>query len=414
LLRMSRLVSAFSREHSSSHSIVVKGGGTRMWRPCLPLGAVRFVFLAVLAALVVPDALADFGAARTEAVLDGHHHHSHHQGHNGQHHHHHHHHGHHHHGHHQQLGHPADAAADHTAVEHSSEPVISAEHDLGAKDVAQVAQAPAAASDQAILQKLQSLEGKLSEKEKQATSATKTVTASQPPAKGKLEVNAPLPMDFGARFSEAVAQATGCDSAEVKLLGAAPVANSDGHLDEVVFEARGDVISAVRAQAADPASKLANGPLHLFLVAHDSTVSGGAAADANREGEEAAAAAIEGEPEGDAPPDVDATMPYGGLEPFGREDTAKELTESSIHESDVMVDQLERAEVAEEKRAVFRALTRLRGAAITSFDGVARAQTGNLDEYSRKNKWRTSHPVHHLAEDESDVSRWAFPENSDF
>merc|ERR1712110_1359147 len=66
--------------------------------------------------------------------------------------------------------------------------------------------------------------------------------------------------------------------------------------------------------------------------------------------------------------DIDTEMPYGELEPFGREDTAQELTEASIHESDEMVDQLERAEVAEEKRAVFRALTRLRGAAITSFD----------------------------------------------
>merc|ERR1719482_1516752 len=71
--------------------------------------------------------------------------------------------------------------------------------------------------------------------------------------------------------------------------------------------------------------------------------------------------------------DIDTAMPYGDLEPFGREDTAQELTESSIKESDSMVDQLERAE---EKRAVFRALTRLRGAAITSFDGVARSQTG--------------------------------------
>ena len=62
---------------------------------------------------------------------------------------------------------------------------------------------------------------------------------------------------------------------------------------------------------------------------------------------------------------------------------AQELTEASIHESDAMVDQLERAEVAEEKRAVFRALTRLRGAAITSFDGVARSQTGNIDEYNK-------------------------------
>lgn len=112
--------------------------------------------------------------------------------------------------------------------------------------------------------------------------------------------------------------------------------------------------------------------------------------------------------------DVDTEMPYGELEPFGREDTAQELTEGSIRESDEMVDQLERAEVAEEKRAVFRALTRLRGAAITSFDGVARAQTGNIDEYNKIHKWRRTHPLHHLADEESDISKWAFPDNADF
>jgi len=111
--------------------------------------------------------------------------------------------------------------------------------------------------------------------------------------------------------------------------------------------------------------------------------------------------------------DIDTAMPYGDLEPFGREDTAQELTEASIKESDGMVDQLERAEVAEEKRSVFRALTRLRGAAITSFDGVARSQTGNIDEYNKVNKWRNSHPLHHLADEESDVSKWAFPDNAD-
>jgi len=110
-----------------------------------------------------------------------------------------------------------------------------------------------------------------------------------------------------------------------------------------------------------------------------------------------------------SPVDVDVDMPYGDLEPFGREDTAQELTESSINESDAMVDQLERAEVAEEKRAVFRALTRLRGAAITSFDGIARVQTGNIDEYAKKNKWRKDHPIRHLAQQEADVSKWAFP-----
>jgi len=111
--------------------------------------------------------------------------------------------------------------------------------------------------------------------------------------------------------------------------------------------------------------------------------------------------------------DIDTQMPYGDLEPFGREDTAQELTESSVRESDEMVDQLERAEVAEEKRAVFRALTRLRGAAITSFDGVARSQTGNIDEYNKIHKWRKTHPLHHLADEESDVSKWAFPDNAD-
>jgi hypothetical protein len=112
--------------------------------------------------------------------------------------------------------------------------------------------------------------------------------------------------------------------------------------------------------------------------------------------------------------DIDTEMPYGDLEPFGREDTAQELTENSVKESDAMVDQLERAEVAEEKRAVFRALTRLRGAAITSFDGVARSQTGNIDEYNKVHKWRKTHPMHHLADEESDVTKWAFPSNADF
>jgi DNA repair exonuclease SbcCD ATPase subunit len=106
-------------------------------------------------------------------------------------------------------------------------------------------------------------------------------------------------------------------------------------------------------------------------------------------------------------------MPYGELEPFGREDTAAELTEDSISESNRMVDQIEKAEVAEEKRSVFRALTRLRGAAITSYDGVARSQTGNIAEYNHLHKWREQHPVHHLAEEENDVEKWAFPDNAD-
>jgi len=142
----------------------------------------------------------------------------------------------------------------------------------------------------------------------------------------------------------------------------------------------------------------------------------GGAAVAGSSTSDAQPAAQEGEKqpsEASSDIDVDTEMPYGDLEPFGREDTAQELTEASIRESDAMVDQLERAEVAEEKRAVFRALTRLRGAAITSFDGVARSQTGNIDTYNKENQWRASHPVRHLADQESDIAKWAFPDGGE-
>eukprot|EP00933_Yihiella_yeosuensis_P036879 TRINITY_DN3068_c0_g3_i1.p1 TRINITY_DN3068_c0_g3~~TRINITY_DN3068_c0_g3_i1.p1 ORF type:complete len:213 (-),score=60.62 TRINITY_DN3068_c0_g3_i1:94-732(-) len=112
--------------------------------------------------------------------------------------------------------------------------------------------------------------------------------------------------------------------------------------------------------------------------------------------------------------EIDTQLPYGELEAFGREDTAQELTESSVKSSNTMIDQLERAEVAEEKRSVFRALTRLRGATITSYDGIARSQTGNINDYAKKNQWRKAHPIKTLAEEESDVSKWAFASNADF
>merc|ERR1711907_684395 len=130
---------------------------------------------------------------------------------------------------------------------------------------------------------------------------------------------------------------------------------------------------------SDPESKLAKGSLHQFLVAKgddEEEASADTPKPAMPKDEEATPVEEKGI-------DIDTAMPYGDLEPFGREDTAQELTESSVKESDEMVDQLERAEVAEEKRAVFLALTRLRGAAITSFDGVARSQTGNIDEYNK-------------------------------
>jgi len=237
--------------------------------------------------------------------------------------------------------------------------------------------------EEQILGKMKKLETELAKKEE----AVKGVVT-----KGRIEVNGPLPADFATKFSQGTAKATGADPKEVKVVETNPVSGG-GDVVEVVFEAPADVVKAVEDQAADPDSKLATGSLKEFLVAKE---------------------AAEATPVQEKGIDVDTEMPYGELEPFGREDTAQELTESSIKESDEMVDQLERAEVAEEKRAVFRALTRLRGAAITSFDGVARSQTGNIDEYNKTHKWRKTHPLHHLADEESDISKWAFPDNADF
>lgn len=266
-----------------------------------------------------------------------------------------------------------------------------------------------AASDEAIMFKIKNLEKDLQNKEKKVTTQT---------AKGHLNVNGPLPVDFSDKFAQGVADATGCSASNVELLGAVPLPKAAG-IEEIIYRSSSDVVASVAQQASNPDSKLANGVLHTFLVARDSPEG----EDGEEEETPAEPAAAEPCPPGERPapfvtaagpeaPEVDMAMPYGDLEPFGREDTATELTEASIRESNSMVDQLERAEVAEEKRAVFRALTRLRGAAITSYDGIARSQTGNIDDYARTTQWRKVHPVHHLASEEADVQKWAFPEDS--
>jgi len=265
--------------------------------------------------------------------------------------------------------------------------------------------AAAVSSEEEIVSRMKNLEKELAGKEKDA---------KMPGAPGQLEVNGPLPFDFSEKFAQGVAKATGSAPAEVRVVSSKRVQGVDGDVEEVHFLASSSVVKAVEDQAADPDSKLASGSLHNFLVAKDGA---DGAADAQQEvvsDARAETATAADEPCDDKDIDIDTEMPYGELEPFGREDTAQELTEQSVKESDEMVDQLERAEVAEEKRAVFRALTRLRGAAITSFDGIARSQTGNIDEYNKIHKWRRTHPLHHLADEESDISKWAFPDNADF
>lgn len=227
-------------------------------------------------------------------------------------------------------------------------------------------------------------------------------------------VNGPLPANFANRFVRAVGSALGINADELKVLDATAT-RDNRNIVEVSFQAPVKLIKRIGDDAADADSKLAQGDMRQFLVAKDDDQSSSATAFIVAAKPRARIAdTAEVAPVQQDGIDIDTAMPYGDLEPFGREDTAQELTEDSIKESDGMVDQLERAEVAEEKRAVFRALTRLRGAAITSFDGIARSQTGNIDEYNKIHQWRRTHPLHHLADEESDVSKWAFPDNADF
>jgi len=289
----------------------------------------------------------------------------------------------------------------------------------GADAVVKLAVQAGAQSETNIVERMKTLELKLAEKVKVQNMAT---------AKGHLLVNGPLPTDFNERFSQAVGQATGTPTSKVKVTDTTSLEDNPG-IVEVAFEAPPKVVKTVENDAANPDSTLAKGNMRTFLVAREAPSgatnfvakkSHSAAESRSEVAHEQVVHEPESAHEREATPveekgiDIDTAMPYGDLEPFGREDTAQELTESSVKESDSMVDQLERAEVAEEKRAVFRALTRLRGAAITSFDGVARSQTGNIDEYNKIHKWRKTHPLHHLADEESDVTKWAFPDNADF
>ena len=72
---------------------------------------------------------------------------------------------------------------------------------------------------------------------------------------------------------------------------------------------------------------------------------------------------------------------------FGKEDTAKELQDHAADTQDTLVDAVENAEVAEIKRAVFRALTRLRAATIKEFDTIARLETQAIDAYAHESSF---------------------------
>jgi hypothetical protein len=64
---------------------------------------------------------------------------------------------------------------------------------------------------------------------------------------------------------------------------------------------------------------------------------------------------------------------------------------------------VENAEVAEIKRAVFRALTRLRAASINEFDTIARLETQAIDAYNDAHHYRAENPLTPLHNDEAPV-----------
>merc|ERR1719489_744902 len=99
----------------------------------------------------------------------------------------------------------------------------------------------------------------------------------------------------------------------------------------------------------------------------------------------------------------DLEMNFNKIAPFGKEDTARELQIHAAKTQDTLVDAVENAEVAEIKRAVFRALTRLRAAEIKEFDTIARLETQAIDEYNDNHHYRSENPINYLHADEPRV-----------
>lgn len=95
---------------------------------------------------------------------------------------------------------------------------------------------------------------------------------------------------------------------------------------------------------------------------------------------------------------------YKLIAPFGKENTAYELQDHAARTQDTLVDAVENAEVAEIKRVVFRALTRLRAAQIKEFDTIARLETQAIDAYNDAHHYRKENPLEHLSIDEPPVA----------
>eukprot|EP00933_Yihiella_yeosuensis_P058847 TRINITY_DN595_c0_g1_i1.p2 TRINITY_DN595_c0_g1~~TRINITY_DN595_c0_g1_i1.p2 ORF type:complete len:206 (-),score=84.06 TRINITY_DN595_c0_g1_i1:167-784(-) len=166
----------------------------------------------------------------------------------------------------------------------------------------------------------------------------------------------------------------------------------------VKHEAKKTSAKAIKTeQKAKKEVKKASEPAAEEEPAEEEAAEGEEAAEAPAAAPPAAPAAAPAEPAPVAP------AVFTKIAPFGKEDTAKELQEHASRTQDTLVDAVENAEVAEIKRSVFRALTRLRAASIKEFDTIARLETQAIDGYNDAHHYRSENPLAHLHEEEAPV-----------
>jgi len=242
----------------------------------------------------------------------------------------------------------------------------------------------------------------------------------------------PVFQDLGARFDAGKKDYAGWCAGTVSLVGgsvggAGGASGAAGAKASKVEKARSEMnrlkdkhangedirgdLEKLKAELAE-ADQDAETARALEKKAHaDDRYANGGAGSANKRGEAGGAsttAHVGGSRWGAAAPE--GTPTGAGKGPgFGAEASAQKLTKESAGEADAMVDQIEKAQIAEERRSAYRALTHLRHSTVSSFDAMAHAHMQNIHEHGEQKKWRSTNPIAHLAEEEGDVQGWAFP-----
>lgn len=157
---------------------------------------------------------------------------------------------------------------------------------------------------------------------------------------------------------------------------------------------------AKESQASDSTMAAYNGMAKVvdfgLRASHQGSAPAGRGAAPQRQASQAPAEEYSG--------DTFSVQPGREAAPFGEEAVAHELQHRAGETQDTLVDAMEQAEVAEIKRSIFRALTRLRSASIKEFDTIARLETQAIDAYNDAHNYRGENPLRHLHEDESEYT----------